>query len=278
MRDKHNYEFIEGIQCYHPDIANDYSDYPDEGFDLTDENSGSWWVDSRNRLFKSLVSKNLRKNETTEFLEIGCGVGDFITHLTSEKKLEITGSEIYIKGLKYAKRKLPNINFVQLDIAQGRIDKNYDLIVSFDVLEHIEHDLDAIANLKSMLKEEGKLILSVPQHQFMWSSIDYIVKHKRRYSRKDLIQKLNQNGLEVEYCTSFVFTLFPFMYIYRLLGKKRDVEVLDKIKLEKMVSFSNITNFFCNSIMRFDEFLINRGVSLPFGGTLIIIAKKKNVY
>jgi SAM-dependent methyltransferase len=277
MSNQINYEVIEEIQCYSPNVAYDYSDYPDDGFELTDENLTSWWVGARNRLFKFLVLKNLNKNKTTQLLEVGCGVGDFIKHLSSEEKLEITGSEIYIKGLKYAKRKLPDINFIQLDIAQGRIDKYYDLIISFDVLEHIEDDLAAISNIESMLKKDGTLILSVPQHQFMWSSIDDIVKHKRRYSKKDLINKLNKNGLEVEYSTSFVFTLFPLMLIYRLLENKRNINNSDKIELKKKVSFSNITNILCNAIMKFDEFLIKLGISLPFGGTLIVIAKKKNV-
>ena len=100
--------------------------------------------ESRNRLFKWLVIGNLAAGRRTRLLEIGCGTGDFIRHLVDDERLEITGSEIYLGGLVYAKRKLPQVEFVQFDVTQGTIGEGFDIVTAFDVLEHIENDRAAL--------------------------------------------------------------------------------------------------------------------------------------
>ena len=126
-----------------------------------------------------------------------------------------------------------------------------------------------------MLKEDGVLILSVPQHMSLWSNLDEIVKHKRRYSRRELLDKLEANGFEIERVTSFIFILFPLMLISRLLDRDRDQSESDQQGLEKRVKFSSFVNATCDIFMRIDEWLIRLGVSLPFGGTLVVVARKR---
>src|ERR1035437_6847728 len=117
MSDNLPYTVIEGIKCYNPEVASSYADYPDSGFDLTDKNAeSSFWVSSRNRLFKSIVYSQMSPKGKTKFLEIGCGTGDFIQQIVDNKNLEITGSEIYLKGLLYAKKNLPDVDFIQFDV------------------------------------------------------------------------------------------------------------------------------------------------------------------
>ena len=276
MIDNLKFTIIENIKCYSPTVAKDYSDYPDIGFDITDKNAkSSFWVSSRNRLFKNLVYANCLKR--TKFLEIGCGIGDFIKEIISNRNLEITGSEIYIKGLKIAKKNLPHTELIQYDVSQGYINKKYNLIVSFDVLEHIEDDIAALNNINKMLNKNGRFIISVPQHMFLWSKLDELVNHKRRYSRKELISKLRSNGFDIIYTTSFLFTLFPLMLVQRFFDKKKKVikdAESEKYALEKRVIFPYVLNFIFDAFMRVDEFLISLGVSLPFGGTLVVVAKK----
>jgi len=270
------YTMIDGIKCFSPDVAKDYTDYPDGGFDLTDSNAeNSFWVSSRNRLFKSIVHRYRSPNGKTKFLEIGCGTGDFIRQIVEHDNFEITGSEVYLKGLVYARKNLPGVDFVQFDVTQGRIGEQFDMIVAFDVLEHIDNDLAAIANISQMLRKDGVLVISVPQHMFMWGELDEIVKHKRRYSRNELVGKLEQNGLDIARCTSFVFTLFPVMYISRLLDKGRDKSQSDEAALAKRVTFPRVLNWLLDRFMRLDEALIRLGLSLPFGGTLLVVARKK---
>lgn len=270
------YTMVDGIKCYSPEVASAYTNYPDSGFDLTDQNAeSSFWVSSRNRLFKSLVQRYLEPSGKTKFLEIGCGTGDFINQIVQNKKLEITGSEIYLKGLLYAKKKLPDVDFVQFDVTQGNIGEQFHIVTAFDVIEHIENDNAALSNISQMLNKSGVLIISVPQHMFLWSNLDEIVKHKRRYSRQELLAKLKANNFDIEYATSFVFILFPLMLFSRLFDRVGDQSPPDEKGLEKRVKFSRVLNTIFDFFMRIDEGLIKLGASLPFGGTLLVVARKR---
>lgn len=276
MSDSLQYTLVDGIKCYSPEVASAYTDYPDSGFDLTDENAeSSFWVSSRNRLFKRIVQRHLLPTGKTTLLEIGCGTGDFIRQIAKNESLEITGSEIYLKGLVYAKKNLPGVEFIQFDVTQGKIDEQFHIITAFDVIEHVDNDSAALSNINQMLEDNGVLILSVPQHMFLWSKLDEIVKHKRRYSRKELVSKLKANGFDISYVTSFLFVLFPLMLISRLFDKGSDNSQSDQRALEKRVKFSGVLNTLFDFLMRIDEGLIRMGASLPFGGTLVVVARKR---
>lgn len=276
MSDNTQYTVVDGIRCYSPEVASSYADYPEDGLDLTDKNAdSSFWVSSRNRLFKSIVYDQMAPTGKTKFLEIGCGTGNFIQQIVENKNLEITGSEIYLKGLLYAKKNLPNVDFIQFDVTQGQIGEEFDLIVAFDVIEHIENDIAAISNINRMLHKGGGLIMTVPQHMFLWSKLDEIVKHKRRYSRRELVTKLQENGFDISYATSFLFVLFPLMLISRMFDKGHEQSQSDEVALEKRVKFPNALNWIFDLFMRVDEILIRKGISLPFGGTLVVVAIKR---
>lgn len=270
------YTVVEGIKCFSPEVASSYADYPDEGFDLTNKNGeSSFWVRSRNRLFKRVVQDHLVASGKTQFLEIGCGTGGFIQKIVENESLEITGSEIYLKGLLYAKKNLPNVNFIQFDVTKGTVGDEFDIIVAFDVIEHIENDVVALSNINKMLCRGGSFIVTVPQHMLLWSKLDEIVKHKRRYSRRELVAKLQKSGFCISYCTSFLFVLFPLMLISRMFDKGRDQSHLDDVALEKRVKFSKVLNWIFDHLMRIDEALIKLGISLPLGGTLVVVARKR---
>jgi 2-polyprenyl-3-methyl-5-hydroxy-6-metoxy-1,4-benzoquinol methylase len=276
MNNNLDYKIIEGIKCFSPEVANAYADYPDSGFDLTDKSAqSSFWVSSRNRLFKNIVQQNMSPTGKTRFLEIGCGTGDFIQQIVQNVNLEITGSEIYLKGLLYAKKNLRNVEFIQFDVTQGVVGEEFDLIVAFDVIEHIEHDVAAISNINQMLTKNGVFIVSVPQHMFLWSKLDDIVKHKRRYSRRELITKLQENGFNICYVSSFLFVLFPLMLISRVFDKGQGKTQSEEVALEKRVTFPKALNCIFDLFMRIDEVLIGLRISLPFGGTLVVVARKR---
>ena len=95
---------------------------------------------------------------------------------------------------------------------------------------------------------------------------------------KDLVAKLQENGFDISFATSFLFVLFPLMLISRILdksGHKSGCNEQESLALDKRVKFTNSLNRIFDFFMRIDEFLIRLGISLPFGGTLVVIAKKR---
>lgn len=269
------YTLVKGIKCYSPEEADRYDDYPDDGFDVTDKlEEDSFWVRSRNRLLKRIVLRRASEFAAPRLLEIGCGTGDFIQQISGNGNLHITGSEIYLKGLHYAKKKQPDVEFIQYDAKHGVLPDKFDLVAAFDVIEHIDDDVAAIANISAMLNDHGYFVVTVPQHKFLWSRLDQIVKHKRRYTRRELASKLRDQGFAIEQATSFLFALFPLMAVARLLDRPLAQEPEEDSGFESRVSFPRALNWLFDKIMRIDEALIAAGVSLPFGGTLLIVARK----
>jgi 2-polyprenyl-3-methyl-5-hydroxy-6-metoxy-1,4-benzoquinol methylase len=275
MTDK-NFIEIEGIKCFSRNHISEYADYPNGGIDFMQKGmEQSFWIRSRNRLFKKILYKYITKKKTLELLEIGCGTGEFLKNIAEDNMFSITGSEIYLKGLVYAKKNQPDINFIQYSILDDVIDAKFDVVIAFDVLEHLEDDDLAIKNINKLLNNCGLLILTVPQHKFLWSKLDLIVKHKRRYTKTELVSKLISRGLVIQYTTSFVFSLFPLLLCSRIFDKGNASEVMnEEMELRKRLIFNPAINWILDMIMRVDEFLILKGFSLPFGSTLVVVAKK----
>lgn len=264
----------DGIKCYHPELASDFDGYPSSGFDVTDDvEEGSFWVWSRTRLLTREVLRVVSDIPQARFFEIGCGTGAFLRSLSSEGSLQLLGSEIYLRGLRSAITRSPDIEFIQLDATRIPFESEFDAVGAFDVIEHIEDDRAVLRGIRQALKPGGHLVLTVPQHQFLWSSIDEFVHHRRRYSRKDLLAKLESTGFQVTFATSFVFMLFPLMLVSRLLDRKPKAPATAE-EFDKQVRFSPLTNRLFDWVMRIDEAMIARRWSLPWGGTLLVVAKK----
>lgn len=269
------FKIIEGIKCYNPEIAEAYKNYPSAGFDVIEKQEKAiFWCRSRLRLLKSIIAKYSKKN--TSFLELGCGTGFFIRELSKNLNLKIIGSDIYLTGLKYAQKKSPDIEFIQLDATSNCISEKFDIIGAFDVIEHIENDEAVIANVYHSLTEGGYFIITVPQYQFLWSKLDELVKHQRRYSKTELFTKLNKNGFTIAFHSSFVFTLFPLMYLSRFFDKKHiPTNEFSADEFEKRVRLPKFLDWIFDKLMYIDEYLIGLGLSLPFGGSLLVVGKKK---
>ena len=159
-------------------------------------------------------------------LEIGCGTGFVLSALHAQRRFQLVGAEQHIAGLRFARERLPEVEFVQLDARRLPYRCEFDAIGAFDVIEHIDEDEEVMASAHAALRPRGLFVLTVPQHAWLWSSTDDYAHHKRRYSRAELLAKMRRRGFAIRFCTSFVFTLLPLMYLSRL-GKGRVTPEVD---------------------------------------------------
>jgi hypothetical protein len=93
------------------------------------------------------------------------------------------------------------------------------MIALFDVLEHIRQDEMSLRTLSSLLAPGGKIILTVPALQFLWSNHDIRHHHHRRYSERSLREVIDQAGLRVDYISYFNFFLLPVAVMQRLASR-----------------------------------------------------------
>lgn len=269
------YEEIDGIRCYAPALALDCADYPSGGFDVTaDVEARSFWCRTRNRILTRVFRRFTDRSRPLDVLEVGCGIGGVIDALRHIPNLRLTGSEIYIHGLRYARARMPDIEFIQLDATDIPFRDAFDVIGAFDVLEHIPEDEQAMSQVCGALHEGGLFIVTVPQYQWMWSGLDEFVRHKRRYSRRELLDKLHRSGFDVVYVTSFVTMLLPVMILTRLADRMRSRSADSTTEFLARVSPPRLINTLCDWMMRVDEAALALGATLPFGGSLLAVARR----
>ncbi|MEI8296335.1 MAG: SAM-dependent methyltransferase, partial [Alphaproteobacteria bacterium] len=134
----------------------------------------------------------------------------------------------------------------------------------------IEDDLAVLSEVRSALKENGLLLLSVPQHGWLWSPVDEYACHVRRYSASELRRKLKSVGFEILRSTSFVSFLLPSMMLSRLMKRysRSNIDYSDELKLSKNL------NALLLKIMQLEIYLIKIGINLPFGGSRLVLAKR----
>jgi hypothetical protein len=206
------------------------------------------------------------------YLEAGCGTSLVLYSVQSENPnwvcLGIEGQE---EAVILAKRQYPKLDIRVLDLRYFVPESLFHCIGCFDVLEHIDNDFDMLERFSSFLHPGGSLLLTVPQHSWLWSQADEFAGHKRRYSRKDLLHKLRRAGFSISYSSSFVFFLLPLMFLQRgLVGKfSKQFDPLSELKINPFV------NVVFLSAMRCERLFMRLGISLPFGGSLIVLAAKK---
>ncbi|MEK7524335.1 MAG: class I SAM-dependent methyltransferase [Patescibacteria group bacterium] len=267
---------INGIPCYAPELAHENKDYPADHFEqLFKLEAKHFWFRSRNKIIQKLLTKFLPPHKTSKILEVGCGTGYVLSGLSKFPNYRLTGADLHIKGLIFAKKRLPQTPFVQVDFRRLPFYHEFDAVGAFDVLEHIEEDEEAIKSAHQALKPHGFFMITVPQHRWLWSQQDEAAYHKRRYTRRELCEKLKKNGFTIRFSSSFVCFLLPLMLISRLRQKKISAGHKEREYNYDELRISRFINVILRCVMRMDEWFIQHGISLPFGGSIIIVSQKK---
>ncbi len=177
-------------------------------------------------------------------------------------------AEALVEGLGFARQRVPSATFIQMDARQIPFAEEFDAVAALDVIEHIADDAAVIAQMAKATRPGGVILITVPQHMWLWTAIDTASGHQRRYNRADLIGKISAAGLRVEKVTSFVSLLAPLMWAARL-GKKRHVaDMTSEFRLGRVV------NHLLSMVMSVEGQLVRLGASFPIGGSLMVVARK----
>lgn len=238
--------------------------------ELAELEAGNFWFRARNKFI--LFALHKYSPELKSFLEIGCGTGFVISAISKRfPKSKLSGSEYLEEGLVYARQRLPDAEFTQMDARFIPYESEFAAIGAFDVLEHIEEDEVVLQQIFKALIPGGSVFITVPQHRWLWSAVDEYACHVRRYSVNDLHNKVCMAGFEMIRSTSFVSTLLPAMYLSRLMQRnKMDVKMDTMAELR----INPILNKIFEWMLSFELLMIRIGVNLPFGGSRLIIARK----
>jgi SAM-dependent methyltransferase len=229
--------------------------------------STHWWWRARSQIISSLVH-HLFKRKNLSILEIGSGTGACIAILKQYGTVTVIEPDPLCR--QFLSKKF-NINAIHgslpddLPLALER----YDLICLFDVLEHIDDDKSALEALKNLLAPNGRIIITVPAYQWLWSTLDTLSHHKRRYNAKQVYDIIDRAGLNVARLSYFNCILLPVAITMRKY---------DKLFRRVNTSGYEVPNAFINWVFKLvfslEKFILPK-FNLPCGLSIFAVLKEK---
>lgn len=232
-----------------------------------------FWFRGRNPLIARIMGRLAAEfGPGCRVLEAGCGTGSVLRLVEQQCGCTfVLGMDLFREGLQFARRRV-TCGLVQGDIHHPPFAVGFEVIGLFDVLEHLEDDLRVLRDLRAMLAPRGALVLTVPAGKHLWSYFDEVSHHVRRYERAELQTRLEEAGLRLEYLSPYMLSIYPLVWLNRRLlnrapqdgGSKAD----DEIRIIPLV------NEILATILGLEARLVERGVRLPFGTSLIAVARR----
>lgn len=259
-----------GFPAMAPELAHGGAGFQPEAYaELAALEAGNFWFRARNRLIVWAMRRHFP--QIKRYLEIGCGTGFVLSGVAQAyPQASLTGSEVFSVGLPYAASRVDTAELIQMDARHIPYEEEFDVIGAFDVLEHIEEDDVVLSEMLRSLLPGGGIVLTVPQHPWLWSRQDDYACHVRRYSAGELRDKVLRAGFKVELETSFVSLLLPAMLASRLAQRKASA-TSDHMAELRLPSFINRA---FEGVMNIERLFIRLGFRFPAGGSLLLIARK----
>lgn len=228
-----------------------------------------WWFVGRRQIIERILKKYF-SGLNLKILDWGCGPGGNFEFLN--KYGDVTGVDSSDEAIAACKQKGINNVVKAGNLNEFNSDTKFDLVANFDVLEHISEDEEFLRGLHKFISPNGYVLFAVPAYQFLWSSLDEVLGHKRRYTRKAIRQKLNRCGYQVVMASYFIFFLSPAFIAFRLFQNLKKTKTTSLG--ESVVKFPKAINWIFTRLLYLEAFILPR-VSLPFGTSIIILAKKR---
>jgi SAM-dependent methyltransferase len=244
--------------------------FPQEAFQhlaALEERHG--WFRARNKLIVWALERYFP--HATRLLEVGCGTGVVLKAIQRRfPHMELVGADISVEALRIAETRV-TADFVQLDAQQMTFENEFDVGCAFDVLEHVDGDLEALTELARATRRGGGLLVTVPQYQWLWSAADDYGRHRRRYTKGEIDDKIARAGFTLIRSTAWVCTLLPLVALSRF----RDRRAGDHFDPCRELRTPPVVNRALELVLDVERLAIRSGVTLPVGSSRLLIAEKK---
>lgn len=226
-----------------------------------------WWFVGRRRLLSRIIAQ-LQLVPQSQILDVGTGTGTNLRLLQQLGFADVTGLDFSDDAIYFCQQK--GLGFVKKGDVRDLpfIDDSFDVIFATDIIEHIDDDLQALAEIRRVLKPGGKAILMVPAFQALWGVQDRISHHKRRYRLREFARKLKSSGLMVVDKYYFNYLLFIPIFLVRKL--------IDWLHLKVENENAINTPWLNHILIRVFDFDVYSAPHLkpPFGVSILAIATK----
>ena len=241
------------------------------------EEDKHWWFAGRTRSLLNMIDRVVEPDGQKRVLDIGCGAGNMFHHLS--RYGSVVGVDNNPKPLAVARER-------GYDVREGLAEdlpfeeESFDLVSLLDTVEHCDDDMAVLRECYRVCAPGGYLVITVPAFMWLWSHNDVLNDHKRRYSGKELGEKLARIGFKVERMTYNNFFVFPLAAAMILLRREAGQEPElgsphfdDESYQVEMEPAPPLLNTILSGVT-WTESQVLRWLNLPVGTSIICIAEK----
>jgi SAM-dependent methyltransferase len=229
-----------------------------------------WWLAGKYRIIHDVLLRLLPAGGATRLLDLGCGPGNMLDFLAGHGT--VFGSDFSADALRFCRgrrhERVFRADFHRLPLRE----KSFDVVTAIDVIEHLQDDTRAIAELFQIVRPGGHLVVTVPAFMSLWGDHDELYGHFRRYRRRELRTKLQAAGFQVRKLSYFEPLFFVPLWLFRkwkkLMPRKGGLAQKDDF-----VATPGPLNAVLTEAIALERFAI-RHVSLPVGVTLLGVARR----
>lgn len=155
------------------------------------------------RNFYKWTADLIRQHVGQHVLEIGAGNGNLTLHILPRDHYVISDVNTeFLEDHMHKKKIRPFIDVRKIDILNENdfagLEASFDTVIVSNVIEHVEDDVQAVLNVRKVLKHGGAAIILVPCDPNLFSNLDINVGHKRRYTEASLNTLFEKAGFSVE--------------------------------------------------------------------------------
>jgi SAM-dependent methyltransferase len=216
------------------------------------------------------ILRNFRGTIGRRIWDAGAGIGNVTEHLALRADF-VLATEFAQRNLDALRERFadrPGVRVACCDLARDDAlafaEYEIDTVVSLDVLEHLEDDLHVLRIFWNVLQPEGRLLLKVPAHPFLYGAVDEASLHFRRYRRPDLHAMLERAGFRVDRVAHMnMAATVPYFVKSRLLRKRTNFS--NTIDPERLGLYDRLIPWLERA---------ERVLPVPFGLSLIAVARK----
>ncbi len=211
------------------------------------------WVNVRLRIIMEMV-----KGKGNRILDLGCGPGYIGSSLSGDNEVIFSDMEKGNIAKLWGKRLL--VDARHLPFRKG----SFDYVVCGDMLEHVREDGLVLDEIRSLLKKDGKAIITVPAHSSIYGTHDRHMGHYRRYDRNKFIKFAKRHGFVVKRCRYANSLMFPpFLFSNIFLNQTKTYRGRSK-KINRLTPLIGLA------------YKIEKNIRAPFGVSLIFEMRKNS--
>lgn len=232
-----------------------------------------WWFVGRRAILETflrqiadkLKSAKAEAQDALRIVDVGCGTGANLEMLSQFGQAE--GVDVSDDALEFCRRKGLT---VQKGLAETLpyADETFDISTALDVIEHLDDDIAGLKEMHRVTKTGGYTLIFVPAFMWLWGVQDDISNHRIRYTKKQIVERVEKAGFKIERATYANFTFFAPILGGRTLMKLTGI----KPESENNVNISALNGVF-GKLFSAESFWLNK-LNFPFGVSIVLVARR----